>query len=163
MAYAIQNILARRAEQPMQQQVLPLDEPPLPGGMPPAMAGKKCSECGAHAVIRKDAAITAHNAGIWELRLMEREVSDVMDAGNAGGMAMGSTRLRRGCAAGLMQRRQTVLPKRLEAPGPDDGPAGRHRRRGRPVARPWPLLPWRLVLVPEAARPRAGRCLRPRR
>ncbi len=54
MAYAIQNILARRAEQPMQQQVLPLDEPPLPGGMPPAMAGKKCSECGAHAVIRKD-------------------------------------------------------------------------------------------------------------
>ena len=54
MAYAIQNILARRAEQPMQQQVLPLDEPPLPSGMPPAMAGKKCSECGAHAVIRKD-------------------------------------------------------------------------------------------------------------
>ena len=54
MAYAIQNILARRAEQPMQQQVLPLDEPPLPSGMPPAMAGKKCTECGAHAVIRKD-------------------------------------------------------------------------------------------------------------
>lgn len=54
MAYAIQNILARRAEQPMQQQVLPLDEPPLPSGIPPAMAGKKCSECGAHAVIRKD-------------------------------------------------------------------------------------------------------------
>ncbi|WP_082493452.1 adenosylcobalamin-dependent ribonucleoside-diphosphate reductase [Acidovorax sp. Leaf160] len=54
MAYAIQNILARRAEQPMQQQVLPLDEPPLPSDTPPAMAGKKCSECGAHAVIRKD-------------------------------------------------------------------------------------------------------------
>lgn len=54
MAYAIQNILARRADQPMQQQVLPLDEPPLSTGMPPAMAGKKCSECGAHAVIRKD-------------------------------------------------------------------------------------------------------------
>ena len=33
---------------------LPLDEPEAPAGMPPAMAGKKCSECGAHAVIRKD-------------------------------------------------------------------------------------------------------------
>lgn len=53
MAYAIQNILARRAEAPAQQ-VLPLDEPPMPTGMPPAMAGKKCGECGAHAVIRKD-------------------------------------------------------------------------------------------------------------
>lgn len=53
MAYAIQNILARRAEAPTQQ-VLPLDEPPMPTGMPPAMAGKKCGECGAHAVIRKD-------------------------------------------------------------------------------------------------------------
>ncbi|MBS0610719.1 MAG: hypothetical protein JSS19_15400, partial [Proteobacteria bacterium] len=37
-----------------QQQVLPLDEPDMPAGMPPAMAGKKCHECGAHAVIRKD-------------------------------------------------------------------------------------------------------------
>ncbi|RYF28027.1 MAG: adenosylcobalamin-dependent ribonucleoside-diphosphate reductase [Comamonadaceae bacterium] len=53
MAYAIQNILARRADAPTQQ-VLPLDEPPMPAGMPPAMAGKKCGECGAHAVIRKD-------------------------------------------------------------------------------------------------------------
>lgn len=53
MAYAIQNILSRRAEAPAQQ-VLPLDEPPMPTGMPPAMAGKKCGECGAHAVIRKD-------------------------------------------------------------------------------------------------------------
>ncbi|HRO82597.1 MAG TPA: ribonucleoside-diphosphate reductase, adenosylcobalamin-dependent, partial [Alicycliphilus denitrificans] len=53
VAYAVQNILARRAEAP-QQQVLPLDEPDMPAGMPPAMAGKKCQECGAHAVIRKD-------------------------------------------------------------------------------------------------------------
>ncbi|MBS0392277.1 MAG: adenosylcobalamin-dependent ribonucleoside-diphosphate reductase [Proteobacteria bacterium] len=53
VAYAVQNILARRAEAP-QQQVLPLDEPDMPAGMPPAMAGKKCHECGAHAVIRKD-------------------------------------------------------------------------------------------------------------
>ena len=37
------------------QQLLPLDEPaPPPVAVPQAMAGKKCSECGAHAVIRKD-------------------------------------------------------------------------------------------------------------
>ncbi|WP_298213750.1 LAGLIDADG family homing endonuclease [Acidovorax sp.] len=54
MAYAIQNILARRVADPLQQQ-LPLDEPaPSPTAVPQAMAGKKCSECGAHAVIRKD-------------------------------------------------------------------------------------------------------------
>ncbi|GKS77144.1 ribonucleoside reductase [Acidovorax sp. SUPP950] len=53
MAYAIQNILASRVPDPVQQ-VLPLDEPEAPMGMPPAMAGKKCPECGAHAVIRKD-------------------------------------------------------------------------------------------------------------
>ena len=54
MAYAIQNILARRVADPVQQQ-LPLDEPAqLPAAVPQAMAGKKCSECGAHAVIRKD-------------------------------------------------------------------------------------------------------------
>ena len=54
MAYAVQNILARRVTDPVQQ-VLPLEEPASQvSGMPPAMAGKKCSECGAHAVIRKD-------------------------------------------------------------------------------------------------------------
>lgn len=54
MAYAIQNILARRVADPVQQQ-LPLDEPAAPSaGVPQAMAGKKCGECGAHAVIRKD-------------------------------------------------------------------------------------------------------------
>ena len=54
MAFAIQNILARRVADPVQQQ-LPLDEPaPPPLAVPQAMAGKKCSECGAHAVIRKD-------------------------------------------------------------------------------------------------------------
>ena len=53
IAFAVQNILARRVSDP-QQQSLPLDEPPAAAGMPPAMAGKKCSECGAHAVIRKD-------------------------------------------------------------------------------------------------------------
>lgn len=54
IAYAIQTILERRAADPVQQQ-LPLDEPAAPAQTPPqAMAGKKCSECGAHAVIRKD-------------------------------------------------------------------------------------------------------------
>ncbi|MBF5002763.1 adenosylcobalamin-dependent ribonucleoside-diphosphate reductase [Diaphorobacter caeni] len=60
IAYAVQNILAQRAAP--QQQVLPLGEPALTanadiaqnGGNPPTMAGKKCHECGAHAVIRKD-------------------------------------------------------------------------------------------------------------
>ncbi|QNP50089.1 adenosylcobalamin-dependent ribonucleoside-diphosphate reductase [Diaphorobacter aerolatus] len=59
IAYAVQNILAQRAAP--QQQVLPLGEPMLSvntdiaiGSNPPAMAGKKCQECGAHAVIRKD-------------------------------------------------------------------------------------------------------------
>jgi ribonucleoside-diphosphate reductase alpha chain len=54
MAFAIQNILARRVADPVQQQ-LPLGEPaPAPVPVPQAMAGKKCTECGAHAVIRKD-------------------------------------------------------------------------------------------------------------
>lgn len=58
IAYAIQNILAQRVA-PLQQ-VLPLEEPDgaesagAVHAMPPTMAGKKCHECGAHAVIRKD-------------------------------------------------------------------------------------------------------------
>jgi ribonucleoside-diphosphate reductase alpha chain len=54
MAYAIQNILARRVSDPVQQQ-LPLEEPAaMAVPVPQSMAGKKCTECGAHAVIRKD-------------------------------------------------------------------------------------------------------------
>ena len=54
IAYAVQNILASRVHDPVQQE-LPLDAvEPLPADSPPVMAGKKCSECGAHAVIRKD-------------------------------------------------------------------------------------------------------------
>jgi ribonucleoside-diphosphate reductase alpha chain len=54
IAYAIQNILASSAQP--QQQELPLEEqdPCASADTPPAMAGKKCHECGAHAVIRKD-------------------------------------------------------------------------------------------------------------
>ena len=54
IAYAVQNIIARRAAQS------PVNLPPAEPAQvssslaPPVMAGKKCSECGAHAVIRKD-------------------------------------------------------------------------------------------------------------
>lgn len=56
VAYAIQNILERRAK--LRQQgaaALPQASASAPSpATPPVMAGKKCSECGAHAVIRKD-------------------------------------------------------------------------------------------------------------
>ncbi|MBY0455269.1 MAG: adenosylcobalamin-dependent ribonucleoside-diphosphate reductase [Burkholderiaceae bacterium] len=56
VAYAIQNILARRAKLRSQgAATLPQAElPALAPANPPVMAGKKCRECGAHAVIRKD-------------------------------------------------------------------------------------------------------------
>ena len=55
IAYAIQNILARRARQqaPTLAQEAALGDAPLTAA-PPVMAGKKCPECGAHAMIRKD-------------------------------------------------------------------------------------------------------------
>lgn len=55
IAFAIQNILARRAQQVAP--AAPAQAPAAPEltGMPSAvMAGKKCPECGAHAMIRKD-------------------------------------------------------------------------------------------------------------
>ncbi len=58
IAFAVQNILAMRARQAQtnDQLSLPLSEPEVAPatGVPPVMVGKKCSECGAHAVIRKD-------------------------------------------------------------------------------------------------------------
>ncbi len=54
IAYAVQNIIAKRAHQPAAHAARLL-EPQLDAALsPPVMAGKKCSECGAHAVIRKD-------------------------------------------------------------------------------------------------------------
>ena len=55
IAYAIQNILARRARQqaPALVQDTAHGDAPL-AAAPPVMAGKKCPECGAHAMIRKD-------------------------------------------------------------------------------------------------------------
>ncbi|MEO0002684.1 MAG: hypothetical protein RLZZ22_376, partial [Pseudomonadota bacterium] len=58
IAFAIQNILLLRARQNehSEQLSLPLAErdDALASDTPPVMAGKKCPECGAHAVIRKD-------------------------------------------------------------------------------------------------------------
>jgi ribonucleoside-diphosphate reductase alpha chain len=53
IAYAVQNIIGSRAASLQRQS--PAIVSPLPGAMPShLMAGRKCSECGAHAVIRKD-------------------------------------------------------------------------------------------------------------
>jgi ribonucleoside-diphosphate reductase alpha chain len=54
IAYAVQNIIARRAAQPAVVVAQAESAPVAAGLAPPVMAGKKCSECGAHAVIRKD-------------------------------------------------------------------------------------------------------------
>ena len=54
LAHAVQNILSRRRKLAVQQE-LALPEPNAQSSAPvPVMSGKKCWECGAHAVIRKD-------------------------------------------------------------------------------------------------------------
>lgn len=54
IAYAVQNIISRRASQAARH-AAPMPEPQMAATLlPPVMAGKKCGECGAHAVIRKD-------------------------------------------------------------------------------------------------------------
>ena len=54
IAYAVQNIISLRASQAARH-AAPLPEAPIAASLlPPVMAGKKCGECGAHAVIRKD-------------------------------------------------------------------------------------------------------------
>jgi ribonucleoside-diphosphate reductase alpha chain len=51
IAYAIQNIIARRKGEPVAPLVTPASSP---SAAPSLMAGAKCPECGAHAMIRKD-------------------------------------------------------------------------------------------------------------
>lgn len=51
IAYAIQNIIARRKGEPVAALATPLA---ASGDGAPALAGAKCPECGAHAMIRKD-------------------------------------------------------------------------------------------------------------
>ncbi|SFC20267.1 ribonucleoside-diphosphate reductase alpha chain [Polaromonas sp. OV174] len=54
IAYAVQNIITRRASQAAPTSAPLAPAPVEPTLAAPVMAGKKCSECGAHAVIRKD-------------------------------------------------------------------------------------------------------------
>jgi ribonucleoside-diphosphate reductase alpha chain len=51
IAYAIQNIIARRNGEPVAQLATPMA---AAEATPATMAGSKCPECGAHAMIRKD-------------------------------------------------------------------------------------------------------------
>ncbi len=60
IGYAVENLIAQRAQAAQGDlfdvDELPVAEPALDAGavMPGVMAGKKCPECGAHAMIRKD-------------------------------------------------------------------------------------------------------------
>jgi ribonucleoside-diphosphate reductase alpha chain len=54
IAFALQGILARRAQVVSAAHTPMQAAPELPGMQMPVMAGKKCPECGAHAMIKKD-------------------------------------------------------------------------------------------------------------
>jgi ribonucleoside-diphosphate reductase alpha chain len=54
IAYAIQQIIAHRNETPVALAEANADKGVSAPASPPAMVGKKCGECGAYAVIRKD-------------------------------------------------------------------------------------------------------------
>ena len=55
MAYAIQHIIDQRNSKPSEDSPTSDDATVVgPVAIPPVMMGKKCSECGAHAMIRKD-------------------------------------------------------------------------------------------------------------
>ena len=56
--------------------------------------------------------------------------------------------------AALMQSRQTILPKRLIAPGPDASQLAMILNAAASAPDHGQLLPWRFVLVPQAARER---------
>ena len=56
--------------------------------------------------------------------------------------------------AALMQSRQTILPKRLAEPGPDRQQLGMILEAAATAPDHGQLLPWRFVLVPQAARAR---------
>jgi nitroreductase len=56
--------------------------------------------------------------------------------------------------AALMQSRQTTLPKRLAAPGPNARQLAQMLEAAATAPDHGQLLPWRFVLVPQAARPR---------
>ena len=54
IAFALQGIMARRAQVVSASHAPAQVTPELPGMQMPVMAGKKCPECGAHAMIKKD-------------------------------------------------------------------------------------------------------------
>lgn len=54
----------------------------------------------------------------------------------------------------LIQHRQTILPKRLAAPGPDDAQLAAIFESAAAAPDHGELVPWRFVLVPPAARAR---------
>ncbi len=54
--------------------------------------------------------------------------------------------------AALMHSRQTILPKRLIAPGPDAGQLAMILNAAATAPDHGQLLPWRFVIVPQAAR-----------
>eukprot|EP01035_Chromulina_nebulosa_P010631 gene10631-14270_t len=59
-----------------------------------------------------------------------------------------------GMAAALIQSRQTILPKRLGAPGPNAAELAQILQAAAHAPDHGQLVPWRFVLVPDASRPR---------
>ena len=59
-------------------------------------------------------------------------------------------------AAALMQSRQTILPKRLQAPGPDATQLAHILGAAASAPDHGQLCPWRFVIVPEALRAALG-------
>ncbi len=59
-------------------------------------------------------------------------------------------------AAALLRARQTTLPKRLQAPGPDADQLAQIVQAAASAPDHGQLLPWRFVLVPQGARARLG-------
>ena len=59
IAYAVQNIISRRKGEPAAQ----LETPEASASAPQVIAGRKCPECGAHAMIRKDGCDWCSNCG----------------------------------------------------------------------------------------------------
>jgi ribonucleoside-diphosphate reductase alpha chain len=62
IAYAIQNIISRRKGEPVAA-LEPAEAEPSASAIPQTMAGRKCPECGAHALIRKDGCDWCSNCG----------------------------------------------------------------------------------------------------
>ena len=58
-----------------------------------------------------------------------------------------------GLAAALIQSRQTILPKRLGGPGPSAAELAQILQAAAHAPDHGQLLPWRFILVPQAARP----------